>query len=69
MRARAVRLWVDPVVHAAECARFESYIVTGRQRRTATSGVGPSAPMGTGATERSCIWCALRVLLLTAASG
>ena len=25
----AASLWVDPDVHAAECARFASYIVTG----------------------------------------
>ena len=37
-------LWVDPEVHAAECARFESFIVT--------FGRVPSAPMGTAGTER-----------------
>jgi hypothetical protein len=32
VRVRAhvgVALWVDPVVHASECSRFDSYVVKG----------------------------------------
>ena len=48
----AASLWVDPDVHAAECARFASYIVTGPTEHDCDCGWQLSVQMATGGTER-----------------
>ena len=46
-RRPAATLWVDPKVHAAEYARFSTYVVAGKREEGCSIWTAASAPKGT----------------------
>jgi hypothetical protein len=48
MRRSAQALWVDPLVHRAECARFRSYVVDGPRLEDCSIWVGAIGADGYG---------------------
>jgi hypothetical protein len=52
-RRHAATLWVDPKVHAAEYARFSTYLVAGPREEGCSIWTAASAPKGTCGAERN----------------
>ncbi len=53
-RQAAAGLWVDPVVHAAECVRFDGLVVNGPQEADCAIWAGAIGADGYGLSDIRC---------------